>query len=120
MHRTMQSSVLTLHHHEIQRPEEINWAPFQKDIAEQMTGGTEFQHPRVRRKAVVGTCCVVTTACVKTDPDAKCIFHDCATSKGYESCMECQHWSNPAEPCHLDKVSRNYCPAILRHRDLTL
>lgn len=79
-----------------------------------------IKHPRISRKPVMGICSVVTTACVTTVPGTKCIFNDCANSKGFNICMECQHWSNPSDPCHLEKVSRNYCPAILRHRDSSL
>ena len=94
--------------------------PEMKPDTHLMTNRANVEHPRVNRKPIMGICCIVTTACVTTVPDAKCIFNDCANSKGFKNCMECLHWSNPSNPCHLEKVSRNYCPAILRHRDSPL
>jgi hypothetical protein len=111
----MQSAVLSF-----PQPEETIPTIFEEMKSIRLTARMEIEHPRLKREPIMGTCCVVTTACVKTMPGAKCIFNDCADSKGYENCMACQHWSNPADPCHLEKVSRNYCPAILRHRDSSI
>ena len=115
MYKEIHGSVLSM-----PRPEEAITSLLQEMKPLGITAQLEIEHPRLKRKPIMGTCCIVTTACVKSDNDSKCIFNDCTTSKGYNSCMECQHWSNPADPCHLEKVSRNYCPAILRHRDASV
>ena len=115
MHREFQGAALAL-----PRSEKAVASLLQEMKPLGMNIRMEIAHPRIKQKPIMGTCCIITTACVKSEPDTKCIFHNCANSKGYESCMECQHWSNADDPCHLEKVSRNYCPAILRHRDSTI
>ena len=66
------------------------------------------------RKPVMGTCGMMTLACAKDMPGINCFLHECALSRGYESCLECPHWNNPEDPCALQKVSRDFCPATSR------
>lgn len=115
MRKEFHSAVLTL-----PRAEQELTSLLQEIKPIRMKARVELEHPRLNRNPIMGTCCIITIACITNTPGARCIFHDCATSKGYQNCMECQHWSNPSDPCNLEKVSRNYCPAILRHRDATI
>lgn len=71
------------------------------------------------REPQIGTCSSFTRACVRDFPGIRCILHDCAITKGFNSCMKCPKWANPENPCHLEKVSRHYCPAIFRLRNRT-
>ena len=117
MHKEHHRTVLSLGNHHQEIPKIFREI---QPVGELMKSSVEVMHPRLNRKPMMGTCCIMTTACVKDDQEMKCIFNSCAISKEYENCMECHHWSNHSDPCHLEKVSRNYCPAILRHKDLTI
>jgi len=69
---------------------------------------------KMPKEPKLGTCGMMTLACVGDVPEVSCFLHDCARSRGYKSCLECPHWNNPEDPCPLQKVSRDFCPAISR------